>query len=146
MNSLKGVVFVLILAVVIYFGGLVLMPPAILALPFSLSLYRKINDQSIANFLKFVPVRVQSIFDLMLFRIITMLIFLLFMSVFFGNTNFQALIGKVLFFLVLGVQHFICLLMVILFRGYIWGEGEDLWRPDTTEGTMHPRYEPPDAI
>ena len=62
MNSLKGVVFVLILAVLIYFGGLILMPPAILALTFSLSLYRKINDQSIANFLKFVPVRVQSIF------------------------------------------------------------------------------------
>ena len=62
MIPLKGVVFVLILAVVIYFGGLVLMPPAILALPFSLSLYRKINDQSIANFLKFVPVRVQSVF------------------------------------------------------------------------------------
>ena len=68
MIPLKGVVFVLILAVVIYFGGLVLMPPAILALPFSLALYRKINDQSIANFLKFVPVRAQSIFDLMLFR------------------------------------------------------------------------------
>ena len=62
MISLKGVVFVLILAFVIFFGGLVLMPPAILALPFSLALYRKINDQSIANFLKFVPVRVQPIF------------------------------------------------------------------------------------
>jgi len=143
MNSLKGVVFVLILAVVIYFGGLVLMPPAILALPFSLSLYRKINDQSIANFLKFVPVRVLS---LILCCSDIMLIFLLFMSVFFGNTNFQALIGKVLFFLVLGVHRFICILTVILFRDHLWSKGEDLWRPDTTEGTMHHRYEPPNAI
>lgn len=78
----------LILAVVIYFGGLVLMPPAILALPFSLALYRKINDQSIANFLKFVPVRVQSIFCC---SEITKLIFLLFIPVFIENTNFHRL-------------------------------------------------------
>ena len=68
------------------------------------------------------------------------------MSVFIGNTNFQALIGKVLFFLVLSVHHFICLLMVILFRDYLWSEGEDLWRSEATEGTMHHCYEPPDTI
>ena len=67
------------------------------------------------------------------------------MSVFIGNTNFQALIGRVLF-LVLGVHRFISLLTVILFRDHLWSEGEDLWRSDTTEGTMHHRYEPPDAI
>ena len=86
----------LILAFVIFFGALVLMPPAILALPFSLALYRKINDQSIANFLKLVPVRVQLSMT-MSFKNNYKLILLLFMSVFFGNTNFQALVGKVLF-------------------------------------------------
>ena len=57
MLSVRGVVFLLVLAVVIYFGGLILMPPAILVLPFSLALYRKMNDQSIALFFRLVPVR-----------------------------------------------------------------------------------------
>ena len=68
------------------------------------------------------------------------------MSVFFGTTNFQALVGKVLFFLVLNVHHFIWILMVIFFRGYLWSEGEDLWRSEAIEGTLHYPYEPPNAI
>lgn len=52
----NGVSFLLIITIVAYFGGVWFITPTIAILPFSVSLYRKLNDWSIAAWFHLVPV------------------------------------------------------------------------------------------
>lgn len=52
----NGVSFLLIITTVAYFGGIWFITPTIAILPFSVSLYRKLNDWNVATWFRLVPV------------------------------------------------------------------------------------------
>ena len=96
MLSVRGVVFLLVLAVVMYFGGMILMTPALLVLPYSLTLYQKINDQCIALFFRLIPVRpyLHNFCIANQMSYLSLIFFLLYV-VYKHTKHGQALLGKV---------------------------------------------------